>query len=163
MLEFVEGPGGLFDINATLPLMMIQFAILMMVLDSFLYSTIELINFNRKSYILTHTNGFQILLILSEILNSIALKEIKSLNKQSNSLFFAANYIYKFYFTFSSLIYKEDIDVSDYSLLVLCCNLQRIKLFSKLNETSKLIAVVLETFGFDKSFTSSINNFKITN
>lgn len=35
--EVVEGPGGLFDINATLPLMALQFLALMWILDKILY------------------------------------------------------------------------------------------------------------------------------
>jgi len=34
----VSGPGGLFDINATLPLVAIQFLLLMVVLNVILYS-----------------------------------------------------------------------------------------------------------------------------
>jgi len=34
----IEGPGGLFDINATLPLVAIQFVLLTIVLNTLLYN-----------------------------------------------------------------------------------------------------------------------------
>jgi len=34
----VSGPGGLFDINATLPLVAIQFVLLMLILNAILYN-----------------------------------------------------------------------------------------------------------------------------
>jgi len=50
----VSGPGGLFDINATLPLVGIQFAILMVILNIILYSPLLTIIEERKEYILSH-------------------------------------------------------------------------------------------------------------
>lgn len=49
----VNGPGGLFDINATLPLVAIQFVILMFVLNILLYTPLLTIIEERKEYILT--------------------------------------------------------------------------------------------------------------
>jgi F-type H+-transporting ATPase subunit b len=50
----VEGPGGLFDINATLPLVAIQFILLMVVLNVILYSPLLTIIEERKEYVLSH-------------------------------------------------------------------------------------------------------------
>ena len=50
----VSGPGGLFDINATLPLVGIQFAVLMVILNIILYSPLLTIIEERKEYILSH-------------------------------------------------------------------------------------------------------------
>jgi len=50
----VSGPGGLFDINATLPLVAIQFILLMVVLNVILYSPLLTIIEERKEYILSH-------------------------------------------------------------------------------------------------------------
>lgn len=50
----VNGPGGLFDINATLPLVAIQFILLMVVLNIILYSPLLTIIEERKEYILSH-------------------------------------------------------------------------------------------------------------
>merc|ERR1711966_301393 len=50
----VTGPGGLFDINATLPLVAIQFVLLMVILNIILYSPSLTIIEERKEYILNY-------------------------------------------------------------------------------------------------------------
>ena len=51
--EEVSGPGGLFDIDATLPLVAIQFILLMIILNIILYNPLLKIIEERKEYILT--------------------------------------------------------------------------------------------------------------
>ena len=48
----VSGPGGLFDFNATLPLVAIQFVLLMLILNTILYSPLLTVMDERKEYIL---------------------------------------------------------------------------------------------------------------
>ena len=50
----VSGPGGLFDFNATLPLVAIQFAFLTVLLNIILYSPLLKIIEERQEYILTN-------------------------------------------------------------------------------------------------------------
>lgn len=50
----VSGPGGLFDINLTLPLIAIQFILLTVLLNIVLYSPLLNIIEERKEYILTN-------------------------------------------------------------------------------------------------------------
>ena len=50
----VSGPGGLFDFNATLPLVAIQFAFLTVLLNIILYSPLLKIIEERQVYILTN-------------------------------------------------------------------------------------------------------------
>jgi F-type H+-transporting ATPase subunit b len=50
----VSGPGGLFDFNATLPLIAIQFILLTFVLNIVLYNPLLTIIEERKEYILTN-------------------------------------------------------------------------------------------------------------
>jgi len=50
----VTGPGGLFDINATLPLVGIQVIVLMVILNIILYSPLLIIIEERKEYILSY-------------------------------------------------------------------------------------------------------------
>ena len=50
----VSGPGGLFDINATLPLVLIQFVLLVIILNIILYTPLLKIIEERKEYILTN-------------------------------------------------------------------------------------------------------------
>ena len=53
-LSEIEGPGGLFDINATLPLVAIQFILLMVLLNIILYSPLLTIIEERKEYVLSN-------------------------------------------------------------------------------------------------------------
>jgi F-type H+-transporting ATPase subunit b len=48
----ISGPGGLFDINATLPLVAIQFVLLTLILNAILYSPLLTVIEERKEYIL---------------------------------------------------------------------------------------------------------------
>ena len=50
----VSGPGGLFDINATLPLVAIQFILLVIILNIILYTPLLTIIEERKEYILVN-------------------------------------------------------------------------------------------------------------
>ena len=50
----VSGPGGLFDSNATLPLVAIQFLLLVVLLNIILYNPLLTIIEERKEYILTN-------------------------------------------------------------------------------------------------------------
>lgn len=50
----VSGPGGLFDFDATLPLVAIQFLLLMVILNILLYNPLLTVIDERKEYILTN-------------------------------------------------------------------------------------------------------------
>ena len=50
----VSGPGGLFDLNATLPLVAIQFVLLTVILNTILYSPLLNVIEERKEYILNN-------------------------------------------------------------------------------------------------------------
>nr|YP_010241965.1 ATP synthase CF0 subunit II [Coscinodiscus wailesii]QTI82880.1 ATP synthase CF0 subunit II [Coscinodiscus wailesii] len=50
----INGPGGLFDINATLPLVAIQFLLLMVVLNILLYNPLLTVITERNEYILNN-------------------------------------------------------------------------------------------------------------
>lgn len=74
----IDGPGGLFDINATLPLVAIQFILLTVILNGILYSPLLAIIAERKEYILAN------LAKASEILteaNQLTLKYEEQLQK----------------------------------------------------------------------------------
>ena len=49
----VNGPGGLFDFNATLPLVAIQFVLLMVILNVLFYSPLSTVISERNEFILT--------------------------------------------------------------------------------------------------------------
>jgi len=48
----INGPGGLFDLGATLPLIGVQFVLLMIILNIILYNPVSTIIESRKEYIL---------------------------------------------------------------------------------------------------------------
>lgn len=50
----ISGPGGLFDFDATLPLIAIQFLLLMVILNIILYNPLLTVIDERKEYILTN-------------------------------------------------------------------------------------------------------------
>lgn len=50
-LSLTTGAGGLFDFNATLPLMAIQFVALMVILDNILYSPLLTVINEREEYV----------------------------------------------------------------------------------------------------------------
>ena len=50
----VSGPGGLFDFDATLPLVAIQFVLLMLVLNTLLYSPLLSAIAERNDFILNN-------------------------------------------------------------------------------------------------------------
>jgi len=50
----VSGPGGLFDFDATLPLVASQFLLLMVILNIILYNPLLTVIVERKEYILTN-------------------------------------------------------------------------------------------------------------
>ena len=50
----VTGPGGLFDIDATLPLVAIQFILLMVILNVILYSPLLTVITERNEYVLNN-------------------------------------------------------------------------------------------------------------
>jgi F-type H+-transporting ATPase subunit b len=52
----ISGPGGLFDFNATLPLIAIQFLLAIFILNAILYNPLITIIEERKEYILTTLN-----------------------------------------------------------------------------------------------------------
>ena len=64
----ISGPGGLFDIDATLPLVAIQFLLLMVILNILLYSPLLSIIAERNDYILNNlTKASEILTKANEL------------------------------------------------------------------------------------------------
>ena len=52
--EIITGPGGLFDFDATLPLVAIQFILLMLILNAILFSPLLTIIEDRNDFILSN-------------------------------------------------------------------------------------------------------------
>lgn len=79
----VSGPGGLFDIDATLPLVAIQFLLLIVVLNIILYSPLLTIIEERKEYILTNLGKASELLSEANKLIAQYEEELNSVRKEA--------------------------------------------------------------------------------
>jgi F-type H+-transporting ATPase subunit b len=79
----VSGPGGLFDIGATLPLIAIQFVLLVVILNIILYSPLLTIIEERKEYILTNLGKASELLSEANKLTAQYEEELNSVRKEA--------------------------------------------------------------------------------
>ena len=79
----VIGPGGLFDINATLPLVAIQFILLMVLLNIVLYNPLLTIIEERKEYILTNLGKASEILAEANKLTTQYEQELDSVRKEA--------------------------------------------------------------------------------
>jgi F-type H+-transporting ATPase subunit b len=79
----VSGPGGLFDINATLPLVAIQFLLLVVLLNIVLYSPLLTVIEERKEYILTNLAKASELLTEANKLTQQYEQELTSVRKEA--------------------------------------------------------------------------------
>ena len=96
----VSGPGGLFDIDATLPLVAIQFLLLMVILNIILYNPLLTIIEERKEYILTNLSKASKLLAEANTLTTQYEQELDSVRKEA-----------QLEITNSQKIHKEILDV----------------------------------------------------
>ena len=79
----VSGPGGLFDINATLPLVAIQFILLTIILNIILYNPLLTIIEERKEYILTNLSKASKILAEANTLAEQYEQELTSVRKEA--------------------------------------------------------------------------------
>jgi F-type H+-transporting ATPase subunit b len=79
----VSGPGGLFDFNATLPLVAIQFVLLTVLLNIILYNPLLTIIEERKEYILTNLGKASELLAEANKLTTQYEQELANVRKEA--------------------------------------------------------------------------------
>jgi F-type H+-transporting ATPase subunit b len=79
----VSGPGGLFDINATLPLVAIQFILLVVLLNLILYKPLLTVIEERKEYILTNLGKASEILSEANKLTTQYEQELTSVRKEA--------------------------------------------------------------------------------
>ena len=79
----ISGPGGLFDIDATLPLVAIQFVLLMVILNVVLYNPLLTIIEERKEYILTNLSKASEILAEANKLTTQYEQELDSVRKEA--------------------------------------------------------------------------------
>jgi len=91
----VSGPGGLFDFNATLPLVAIQFVLLMLILNTVLYSPLLTIMEERKEYILNNLAQASEILTQANEVTTYYEEELSRVRKEGQSLVIEAQKIHK--------------------------------------------------------------------
>jgi len=96
----VSGPGGLFDINATLPLVAIQFLLLMVVLNIILYNPLLGVITERNEYILNNLAKASEILSEANKLTTQYEEELSSVRKEA-----------QLEITNSQKIHKEILDI----------------------------------------------------
>ena len=79
----VSGPGGLFDFDATLPLVAIQFLLLMVILNIILYNPLLTVIEERKEYILTNLSKASEILAEANKLTTQYEQELDSVRKEA--------------------------------------------------------------------------------
>jgi len=78
----VSGPGGLFDFNATLPLVAIQFLLLTFILNIILYNPLLTVIEKRKEYILTNLGKASEILSEADKLTTQYEQELTNVRKE---------------------------------------------------------------------------------
>ena len=91
----VTGPGGLFDFNATLPLVAIQFVLLMLILNIILYNPLLTIIEERKEYILNNLAQASEILTQANELTSYYEQELSKVRKEGQLLVTEGQKIHK--------------------------------------------------------------------
>jgi F-type H+-transporting ATPase subunit b len=79
----VSGPGGLFDLNATLPLVAAQFVLLTVLLNTILYSPLLNIIEERKEYILNNLSKASEILAEASTLTKQYEQQLTSVRKEA--------------------------------------------------------------------------------
>lgn len=79
----ISGPGGLFDFNLTLPLIAIQFLLLMVILNVILYNPLLTIIEERKEYILTNLSEASKILAEANQLTTEYEQELDKVRKEA--------------------------------------------------------------------------------
>ena len=79
----VSGPGGLFDFNATLPLIAIQFVLLTVLLNVILYNPLLTVIEERKEYILSNLGKASEILAEADKLTTQYEQELTSVRKEA--------------------------------------------------------------------------------
>jgi F-type H+-transporting ATPase subunit b len=109
-LSEVEGPGGLFDINATLPLVAIQFILLMLILRAILYSPLLTIIEERKEYVLGNLAEASENLAYAKELTTQYEQQLETARKDAQLEITRSQKIHKEILDVELDIYQKDID-----------------------------------------------------
>jgi F-type H+-transporting ATPase subunit b len=106
----VKGPGGLFDIDATLPLVAAQFLALMVLLNIILYTPLLTVIETRKEYILTNIGQASQILVEANELTKQYEQELENVRKKSQLEIANSQKIHKEILEVELDIYQKYID-----------------------------------------------------
>ena len=106
----INGPGGLFDFNATLPLVALQFILLMLILTSILYNPLITIIEERQEFILTSLNQASETLEKANSLTKQYKEELESVRKEAQLEITYSQNFYKEFLEMELTISKKSID-----------------------------------------------------
>jgi F-type H+-transporting ATPase subunit b len=95
LISEVNGPGGLFDFNGTLPLVAIQFVLLMLVLNIILYNPLLVIISERQEFILNNLGKASDILTQANDLTAYYEQELSNVRKESQLLTINGRKIHK--------------------------------------------------------------------
>jgi F-type H+-transporting ATPase subunit b len=105
-----SGPGGLFDINATLPLVAIQFLLLVVLLNVILYNPLLSIIEERREYILTNLGKASEILTEANKLTTQYEEELNRVRKEAQLEIINSQKIHKEILEIELNISKKYID-----------------------------------------------------
>lgn len=106
----INGPGGLFDFNATLPLIIIQFIILMIILNIILYNPIVTVIEDRNDFILTSLKEASTTAAKAENLKQQHEQELNKVRKEAQLEIANSQNSYKELLEIELIISKKNID-----------------------------------------------------
>jgi F-type H+-transporting ATPase subunit b len=106
----VSGPGGLFDFDATLPLVAIQFLLLVVILNILLYTPLLTIIEERKEYILTNLGKASEILAEANKLTAKCEEELANVRKEAQLEIANSQKIHKEILEIESNISQKYID-----------------------------------------------------
>jgi len=148
-LSLTTGAGGLFDFNATLPLIAIQFVALMVILDNILYSPLLTVINEREEYIQLNLKKAAELIenankIKMATENKISAAEqdsqinIAKYTKESKELF--DGYIKEIQIKFNKAVSKSSTDIRVKQVQ----DLETLKLENEKTITKKILSIILD-------------------
>merc|ERR1712157_543890 len=106
----VSGPGGLFDFNATLPLVAIQFILLTLILNIILYNPLLTVMDERKEYILGNLSKASEILAEANDLTAQYEQELSNVRKEAQLEITNSQKIHKEIFEIELNISQKYID-----------------------------------------------------
>jgi len=140
----INGPGGLFDFNATLPLIAIQFLLLTFVLNKILYNPLLSVIDERKQYILSNLERASELLSKATELIDKYENELSKIRKEAQLEIANSQQIHREIFDIELNVSQKYIDALLDNILVDLNNRKTIAL-NNLDDSVKFLCAEIQT------------------